>query len=223
MTERWQRYITQGVQAAGGPLPCAAAQWASLFPVYLAIRRALPAGGRVLDVGCGAGTFTALLAHHGFQVVGIDEDATVVAYAREVADYLRSSVKIEVGNASDLAPYHGQFDLVYSLGVVEHVAPEETVRLLREQSRCARTVLVEVPTRFTRYAGPVTDERLYRRRQLDALVRQAGLRVQQSFVFGEVPTAVARNLERFLPGILYRRLKHVCSYGMGVCCVGEAA
>jgi SAM-dependent methyltransferase len=221
MTERWKGYITRGVKTAGGPIPFALSQWGFLFPIYLAIKRALPSGGRVLDVGCGAGIFTALLAHHGFQVVGIDEDPAIVAYARETVEYFRSPAQIEQGSAFELARYYSQFDLVYSLGVVEHFEPAVTIRLIEEQSRCGRLVLVAVPTRFTRYAAPVTDERLYRRGQVSRLVRRAGVRVKESFVYGEVPTGVARNLERFLPGTVYRRVKHLSTYGMGICCVGE--
>lgn len=221
MTERWKAYITQGVNAAGGPIAFALSQWMFSFPLFLAIRRVLPSGGKVLDVGCGAGIFTALLAHHGFQVVGIDEDPDIVAYAKEMTGYLRSPARVEQGNAFDLCRYYAQFDLVYSLGVVEHFEPAVTVRLIEEQARCARFILVAVPTRFTRYAAPVMDERLYRRRQVSDLVRRAGVRVKESFVYGEVPTRIARNLERFLPGILYRRVKHVWTYGMGIGCLGE--
>jgi len=71
--------------------------------------------------------------------------------------------------------------------------------------------------------GAVRDAmRLDRRRELNALVRWAGVRVKESFVYGDVPSALARNLERFLPGVLYRRLMHTCTYGMGICCVGES-
>lgn len=221
MTERWKTYVTQGIQAAGGPVPFALSQWAFLFPIFLAIRRALPLGGKVLDVGCGAGIFTALLAHHGFQVVGVDDDPEIVDYAREMVEYFHSPAQVEHLSAFDLAPHHGRFDLVYSLGLVEHFERAVTVRLIAEQARCGRLVLVAVPTRFTRYAAPVTDERLYRRRQVSELVCGAGLRVKESFVYGEVPTAVAKNLERFLPGAMFRRAKHVWTYGMGICCVGE--
>lgn len=221
MTERWRHYIIEGVRAAGGPVPFALSQWAFLFPVFLAIRRILPDGGKVLDVGCGAGIFTALLAHHGYDVVGIDEDPEVVAFAGEMLDFFRSSARVEQGSAFDLRRHHGQFDLVYSFGVVEHFDPDVTVRLLEEQARCSPVVLVTVPTRFTCYAAPVTDERLYRRRALDRLLRRAGLRIRESFIYGDVPTAPARNLERLLPAILYRRLKHACTYGMAICSVGE--
>lgn len=221
MTERWKRYITEGIEAAGGPVPFALTHWAYLDPIHQAMRRALPYGGKVLDVGCGAGIFTALLAHHGFEAVGIDEDPDIVAYAKEMVAYLRSPARIEQGEAFDLAMYAGQFDLVYSVGVVEHFEPSVTVRLIEEQARCGHFVLVAVPTQHTRYAAPVTDERLYRRCQVNALVRRAGLRVRESFVFGDLPTRLAVNLQRCLPKVLYRGLRHFWTYGMSICCVGE--
>jgi len=221
MTERWKEYVTQGVQVAGGPIPFALKQWTFLLPIFSAILRTLPSGGKVLDVGCGAGIFTALLAHHGFQIVGVDEDPEIVAYAKGMVDFFRSSARVEQGSGFDLSRHYDQFDLVFSLGVVEHFEPAETIRLIQEQARCGRFVLVAVPTRFTKYAAPVTDERLYRRRQVSALARRAGVRVKESFVYGEVPSGLARNMGRLLPKVIYRGMQHLCTYAMGICCVGE--
>ncbi len=221
MTERWQQYIAGGLQQAGGPVRFAVEQWMFLFPLYLAIRRELPHGGRLLDVGCGAGAFTSLLTAQGFSAVGVDQDAEVVARAREVGRALGGQAQFEQADAFDLSPFHGQFDLAYSIGVVEHFDRHVTVSLLQEQARCAGAVLAAIPTQFVKYAGVITDERIYTRPQLDAMVREAGLTVSQSFVYGEVPTGLARNLERALPGVLYRRLKHAFSYAMGIGCVGR--
>lgn len=221
MTERWKRYIAEGIEAAGGPIPFALTQWMFLLPVFLAIKRALPSGGKLLDIGCGAGIFTALLSHHGFHVVGVDEDSDIVAYARKMIDFFHSSARVERRSAFDLSPYHDQFDLAFSLGVVEHYEPEVTVQLIREHACCSRLVLIVVPTHFTPYAAPVTDERLYTRGQCCDLVRAADLRIRESFLFGEVPSRMARNAERLLPGVIYRRVKHLSTYGMGICCLGE--
>jgi 2-polyprenyl-3-methyl-5-hydroxy-6-metoxy-1,4-benzoquinol methylase len=221
MTKRWRQYIEGGVQQAGSPLRFAVEQWMFLFPLYLAIRRTLPNGGRILDVGCGAGAFTSLLGAQGFSVLGVDQDADVVAHAREVGQALGGGARFEQADAFDLSRFHGQFDLAYSIGVVEHFDRDVTVSLIKEQARCATSVLVAIPTRFTKYAAVITDERIYTRPQLDGMVRDAGLTVTASFVYGEVPTGLARNLERLLPGMLYRRLKHTLSYAMGVGCVGR--
>jgi 2-polyprenyl-3-methyl-5-hydroxy-6-metoxy-1,4-benzoquinol methylase len=221
MTERWRQYIEGGVQQAGSPLRFAVEQWMFLFPLYLSIRRALPQGGRILDVGCGAGAFTSLLSTYGLEAVGVDQDAEVVAHARQVAGLLGGDATFEQADAFDLSPFHGRFDLAYSIGVVEHFDRDVTVGLIKEQARCARHVLVAIPTRFTKYSAVITDERIYTRPQLDAMVRDAGLTVTDSFVYGEVPTSLARNLERALPGVVYRRLKHAFSYAMGIGCVGR--
>jgi hypothetical protein len=79
----------------------------------------------------------------------------------------------------------------------------------------------DAPTCYARYAGLVTDERLYLKKQMDAFVRRAGLRVRESFMHGEVPTGLARNLEQVLPGAAYRLLQRWTTYGNGICSVGE--
>src|SRR5262249_41007706 len=158
--------------------------------------------------GCGAGAFTSLLSMYGFESVGVDQDADVVAHARQVAELLGGNARFEQADAFDLARFHGCFDLAYSIGVVEHFDRDVTVSLIKEQGRRGPHFLVPTPTQFTKSSAVITDERIYTRPQLEAMVRDAGLEVTDSFVYGEVPTRLARNLERVLPGVLYRRLKH---------------
>lgn len=223
MSDRWAEYIEHGVHAAGGAIPFALKQWEFLAPVTGAIGRAVQPSARLLDVGCGAGIYSSMLAHHGYTVVGIDEDARIVQVAREMAGYLRATASFEEGSAFDLARWHGRFDLVYSLGVIEHFDAEVTVRLLQEQARCAPVIVAAIPTRHTRLSGPLTDERLYSRRQFERLVASAGLRIRESFVYGDLPTPTAVNLGRVLPKVIHRPLRHILTYGMGLCCVATAS
>jgi len=221
MTERWKQCILGGLENAGVPTRFAVEQWMFLFPVYIAIRKALPTGGRVLDVGCGGGAFTSVLSTYGFEMVGVDQDADVVARAREVGRALGGTASFEHADAFDLSPYHGRFDLAYSLGVVEHFDRDVTVSLIKEQARCATSVMVVIPTKYTKYAATVTDERLYTRPELVAMVRDAGLVVTDSFVYGEVPTRISRGLRLALPNALYRGIQYGFSYAMGIGCVGR--
>ncbi|HTI39456.1 MAG TPA: class I SAM-dependent methyltransferase [Vicinamibacterales bacterium] len=219
MSDRWTDYIRGGIDQAGGPVPFALSQWSFLAPITAAIARHCPVRGRLLDVGCGAGIYPSLLAHFGYQVAGIDEEPRIVALAREMADYFRAPAAFEQGSAFDLGPSHGKFDLVYSLGVVEHFDADVTVTLIQEQARCAPVVLIVIPTRHTRFAAPPTDERFYSRRQFEGLVAKTGLRIRESFVFGDLPTPAAVAAARLLPKVINRPVRYLLTYGMGLCCV----
>jgi SAM-dependent methyltransferase len=221
MSDRWRDYIRQGLDQAGGPFPFALQQWEFLQPVVRCLRRVTPSGGRILEVGCGSAILPSLLAHFGYQVTAVDNDERIVGLAREMAAFFRSPLSIELGDAHDLSPWHGKFDVAYSLGVVEHFDPPVTSQLIAEQARCAAAVLTAVPTKHTRFSGRVTDERLYSRGQFVQLVRHAGLDVTESFVYGSLPTWTARQLDRTAPKVMNRALQYVFTYGMGICVVGR--
>jgi 2-polyprenyl-3-methyl-5-hydroxy-6-metoxy-1,4-benzoquinol methylase len=94
----------------------------------------LPAGGRVLDLGCGFGLFSLYYAsqHPRLQIEGIDLNPRRIAMAREAAAKLAlPNVRYDVGNASEFRggrPY----DAAYMLDIVHHI-PAETVRPLLDQ------------------------------------------------------------------------------------------
>lgn len=97
------------------------------------------AGRRFLDVGCGSGLFS-LAAHRlGAEVVSIDVDADSVACARELRDRFApdaSDWEIRTGSALDaeLLAALGQFDIVYSWGVVHHTgAMWDAIDLLQKR------------------------------------------------------------------------------------------
>ena len=76
-------------------------------------------GKSALDVGCGAGLVTEPLARLGAQVTGIDAAPEVIAVARDHA--AGQGLEIDYRNAA-MEEIGGQFDLVTSLEVIEHVA-----------------------------------------------------------------------------------------------------
>jgi len=94
----------------------------------------LPAGATVLDMGCGPGVATALLAEKGRSrlVAAFDFDAGMVKRARR---RLRGDPRVGllVADAARMPFPDGLFDAVFVLGVVHHV-PEWRVAL-REVAR----------------------------------------------------------------------------------------
>ena len=78
------------------------------------------AGKRALDVGCGAGLLCEPLARLGAAVTGVDAAPESIAVAQAHAAAMGLAIDYHAGELVALAL--GQFDLVTSLEVLEHVA-----------------------------------------------------------------------------------------------------
>ena len=77
----------------------------------------LKPGMRVLDIGCGWGSFAKYAAgHYGVEVVGLTVSREQVQYAREHLAHLPVEVLLK-----DYRDYAGRFDAVVSIGMFEHV------------------------------------------------------------------------------------------------------
>lgn len=106
-------------------------------------------GTRVLDVGCGVGRWSRLLASRGAWVTGVDISPTMIAEARRRA--LEQGVGAQCRfDISDLAALEveGQFDLVLGVTVLQHILDPDALRaaLRRMVARVApagRLVLLE--------------------------------------------------------------------------------
>src|SRR5215213_9363609 len=76
-------------------------------------------GKTALDVGCGAGLLAEPLARLGASVTGIDAAPELIAVARDHAAAQGLEIDYRAGDVQQLA---GEFDLVTSMEVIEHVA-----------------------------------------------------------------------------------------------------
>lgn len=122
---------------AHGPLarlasPFAARARAARHARFFALTR-LPAGARVLDVGCGALGLRALEPE--LDIAGVD--------LVERPDYPGPFVRAD---ATDRLPFaDGEFDLVYCSSVIEHVPPSRRAAFAAEIRRVGRGWLVQTP------------------------------------------------------------------------------
>lgn len=92
------------------------------------------APGRILDLGCGAGTYVRFLTGLGHWVVGLDY--SLPSLSRATAADSRRAGQYLAGEAYALPFENGQFDLVVSLGVLQAIAHPE--RALDEMTRVLR-------------------------------------------------------------------------------------
>lgn len=123
--------------------------------IHLCQRRALEpwlrvgAGARVLDVGCGVGRWSRLLASRGAEVTGIDLSPTMIEEARRRARAggLADRCRFQVQDCTQLA-VGGQFDLILCVTVLQHLRDAGAVgaalsRIVRHLAPQGRLVVLE--------------------------------------------------------------------------------
>jgi ubiquinone/menaquinone biosynthesis C-methylase UbiE len=135
-------------------LPAAGQDW--LLPLYDpfvklvggdAARRTLldqatiKPGFRVLDIGCGTGTLAILIKslHPGVDVVGLDPDTKALARAKEKAERVGISIRLDKGFADELPYENASFDRVFSTLMFHHVPLDKKEEALSEVRRVLTT------------------------------------------------------------------------------------
>jgi 2-polyprenyl-3-methyl-5-hydroxy-6-metoxy-1,4-benzoquinol methylase len=93
-------------------------------------RASLPAGGRILDAGCGPGLVSAALLEAGYQVVGVDLSAEMIDRARRRCAPFGTRADFEQRSLFD-ASLTGPFDGVISRFVLHHTT--DPAAFLRRQ------------------------------------------------------------------------------------------
>ena len=105
------------------------------------------AGRRLLDYGCGDGTFLALVSDHFPDAVGADVDAQEVARtAGRLAEI--SGISFRLIECLQTPSYDQFFDVITCMEVLEHCVPENEVRVLLDLQRLVSptgSVIISVP------------------------------------------------------------------------------
>lgn len=86
-----------------------------------------PKGKRALDIGCGGGRFTELIAGMGFAASGVDPSQESIRAAKAHAAASGLTIDYRVGFGELLPFEQGAFDVVFACDVLEHVNDAEKV------------------------------------------------------------------------------------------------
>jgi 2-polyprenyl-3-methyl-5-hydroxy-6-metoxy-1,4-benzoquinol methylase len=98
--------------------------------------------GRALDIGCGKGEVSLLLAQQGFQCTGIDMKPALIRHLQ--AHY--SHVTWRAAMSHELEAEGEQFDVITMYHVLEHIShPVETLRRICRLGKPGGLLVVEVP------------------------------------------------------------------------------
>lgn len=164
--------------------------------------KGVPAGGRVLDAGCGNGHFTNRLSVAGFDAMGIDLAGSGIDLANKSFTGLRFAT---ASVYDDLLKLFGhKFDAVVSLEVIEHLYdPRAFLRRIRECLKPGGTLILSTPyhgyaknllialtNKFDWHMTALWDGghiKFWSRRTLSSLLNEAGFRVDSFDGAGGVP------------------------------------
>lgn len=101
---------------------------------------ALPAHGRILEIGCGTGIATVPMARRGYHILAIELGANLAAVARHnLAPYPQAQV--HTGNFEDWPGYPASFDLALSATAFHWIDPaisyQKTAQMLKPSGSIA--------------------------------------------------------------------------------------
>jgi SAM-dependent methyltransferase len=187
-------------------------------------------GGRLLEVGCGDGHFLVAARARGFEVSGIEPDATRARRSSE-----RLGVPVECGLLEHTTLADATFDIVYHCDLLAHfpepIAALQRMRCLLRPGGC---LCFEVGIlggisplwyRLIRHLGYPDHRWLYSETGLSILLARSGLRIEAVRHFGHTPRvvliAVARMLARVTGLVTSRstlalaRFDHLLRYRVG--------
>ena len=134
------------------------------------------AGKQVLDIACGEGYGSALLAEVATRVVGVDIDPEIVGFAAH--KYPRANLEFRPGPAHAIPVSETEaFDLVLSFETLEHMTEEHQRQFLTDVKRRLKpegVLLVSTPNKLLysdqpNYTNPFHVKELYREEFRDLL------------------------------------------------------
>ena len=162
------------------------------------------APNRVLEIGCGGGDLALRMAERNCDVVGLDFSEDARTEARTRTEPVRQRVRI----IAELKDAPGQFDLVGSFEVLEHIEDDRaTLQRWIEKIAPGGSLLLSVPAHHRRWGASdewVGHYRRYERQELSQRLEEAGLNVQLIWNYG---FPLANWVEPLREAVSARRMK----------------
>lgn len=125
-----------------------------LVTVYESIKNVSEKHLRILEVGCGTGIDSLILADKvDSTAFGIDLSLEALRIANRCSDFFNNNLKLINCDGHWMPFRDGAFDLIFSQGVLEHV--ENETEFISEQIRVLKdggTIIINVPQKYTAYS-----------------------------------------------------------------------
>ncbi len=169
-----------------------------------ALAMELAAGKKVLDIACGEGYGTSLLASKATYVTGMDADSSTIEKA--IVKYKKENIGFAVAKAEKIAAAANEFDLVVSFETLEHLEDQETmIKEIKRVLKPGGLLIISTPDKKyysdkRQYTNPFHRKELYAG-EFEALLRStfSNIRIlQQQMTFSSlITTGAATGLDTY--------------------------
>ena len=146
-----------------------------LRELIIQIRRVANPPSTVIEVGCGSGLTSVLLASMRYRVTAVDANAQLVEKVKRFEATFSNLISIQA-DMFRMEFKDKTFDIAFSQGVLEHYYDENIVRALLEQRRIAQVVVIDVPNGRGKI-GDYGDERSISPLRWRKLIQTSGLAI----------------------------------------------
>jgi len=147
----------------------------SLRELVTQIRRIASPSATVIEVGCGSGLTSELLASMGYGVTAVDANAQLVEKVKRYETAFPNLISVQA-DMFRMGFKDKTFDVAFSQGVLEHYCDDDIIRAILEQKRSARIVVIDVPNGRGKI-GDYGDERSISPLQWRKLIQVSGLTI----------------------------------------------
>jgi SAM-dependent methyltransferase len=152
-------------------------------PVFGRIRTLAPPPCRLIELGCGIGMAAAILSGYGYDVVGVDDDQSVLWLAASMP-WQRCSLR-SLLHHGDVRQGFGGWNVATSLGVIEHEDHAMRRVMLERLREAGRVHVVCWPSPFgLAHDEPTMGERTLYLQEVRDECQSVGWTVIEAFGFG---------------------------------------
>ena len=177
---------------------------------------------KVAELGSGIGASLAIpLAAYNHDVTGFDICPDSIRIAKEIRDNLKINIKYEINDALRIGTeYENHFDLVYSMGVLEHFMEyKEAIAFLKTHITMTRKyVMIGVPSKFSKDEG--IEQFNYSVSELKRICKDVGIKEKKTFTIGHTDR-IDHFIHKILPPVIFDKYQNLTGRGTTHVLIGE--
>lgn len=131
----------------------------------------------IIEPGCGTATISTHFASLGYISCAVDIDLNILNLAKKISkEYeVNSPPSFKRMSILKLKFRDLKFDVAFSNGVLEHFNDDDIIKILKEEMRIAKTVIVGIPTKyFDQSEAMYGDERYLDIKSWRSLIAKSG-------------------------------------------------